>query len=375
MAKSFFANKRTGSGLWRWLGLVALVGLVVAIWRVGFCVPEPGDGGAGVEDVSESAAPGGGLERGESAVDEARDGEVDARTAMEMANETVAEDMAVVVGGSEAVGAAAGVGGGVVERRDDLEHDAGRARELFQRGRQAMAEEDYIGARSLLSQAVALGLDEGAEKAARELLNAAADKWLFSPGVFAGDVYCENHQVKSGELLSTIGKRYKVPYELLMRINGIKDARKVAAGRRIKVVRGPFHLVVERKRFLMSVYLGDVLVRSRSVGLGSAGRGTPTGLWRAEAGKKQVNPEWTDPDSGEHYYPDDPENPLGERWVGLEGLEGNAKGRSGFGIHGTIKPDEIGRGASRGCIRLHNGDMAELFDLVTAGLSEVRVLP
>ena len=59
--------------------------------------------------------------------------------------------------------------------------------------------------------------------------------------------------------------------------------------------------------------------------------------------------------------------------IGLHGKEGEAVGRGGFGIHGTIRPEEIGKAASRGCIRLHNKDVAVLYDLLAEGQSFVWV--
>jgi hypothetical protein len=38
-----------------------------------------------------------------------------------------------------------------------------------------------------------------------------------------------------------------------------------------------------------------------------------------------------------------------------------------YGIHGTTKPDSIGRAASHGCIRMQNKDVIELYELVKHG--------
>jgi len=39
----------------------------------------------------------------------------------------------------------------------------------------------------------------------------------------------------------------------------------------------------------------------------------------------------------------------------------------GFGIHGTNRPDSIGKNASHGCIRLRNQDIEDLFARVQVG--------
>jgi len=45
-----------------------------------------------------------------------------------------------------------------------------------------------------------------------------------------------------------------------------------------------------------------------------------------------------------------------------------------FAIHGTKDPETIGTRASRGCIRLFNGDVVEAYDVMEAGVSEVLVV-
>jgi lipoprotein-anchoring transpeptidase ErfK/SrfK len=259
--------------------------------------------------------------------------------------------------------------GGVSER---TAAQALQAVKLFEQGRSAWQAKKYLAARDALSDAVKLGLMPEQEKQARQMLNEAADQWLFSRDIYEGDEFCRLYKVASGDMLVNLQKQFAVPYKLLMRVNNITNENNVPAGKSIKVVQGPFHVLVDRSRFMMSVYLGDVLVRSYKVGLGKTGRQTPTGLWKVKL--KQENPAWYDAEAGKNYLPNDPENPLGERWIAIEGLEGPAEDRTGFGIHGTIKPDEIGKAASRGCIRLYNGDVRELYDLLMEGQSLVRVI-
>ena len=39
----------------------------------------------------------------------------------------------------------------------------------------------------------------------------------------------------------------------------------------------------------------------------------------------------------------------------------------GYGIHGTNDDSSIGRQATAGCVRMHNSDVIELYDMVTKG--------
>lgn len=52
-------------------------------------------------------------------------------------------------------------------------------------------------------------------------------------------------------------------------------------------------------------------------------------------------------------------NPLGTRWMGLD--------VKSFGIHGTNRPNSVGKNASHGCIRLRNEDVEDLFARVRVG--------
>lgn len=57
--------------------------------------------------------------------------------------------------------------------------------------------------------------------------------------------------------------------------------------------------------------------------------------------------------------PPGPNNPVGVAWIGLD--------RQGYGIHGTPKPEEVGRTESHGCFRLANWNAEYLIKLVTVG--------
>ncbi len=201
-----------------------------------------------------------------------------------------------------------------------------------------------------------------------------SDKWLFSKLVYPEDKLCAGYKVNSGDMLSTIGKKQNVPYEVLMQINNMAKAESLQAGVAIKVINGPFHARVYRSTFTLDLYLQNTYVKSFSVGLGKQGMETPTGRWRVKEGGKLIQPIWTDPVTGKTYHPEDPDYPLGSRWIALEGLEGNAIGKKGFAIHGTKNPEQIGMQGSQGCIRLHNGDAVIVYNLMTPGQSLVDVV-
>ncbi len=232
-----------------------------------------------------------------------------------------------------------------------------------------------IDARKKLNDALRMPMNIQQRTFVKDQLSELANKWLLSKIIFPDDKLCGSYLVKSGELLETIGKRYKVPWEILLEINKISRPQALQAGEQIKVINGPFHAKVYRSTFTMDLYLQDeTFVRSFRVGLGTEETETPTGLWRVKSDGKLIKPPWPDPVTGKMYYPEDPDYPLGSRWIGLEGIKGNAKGRTGFGIHGTKEPEQIGATGSRGCIRMHNGEVVLIYNLLVPGVSTVEVV-
>jgi lipoprotein-anchoring transpeptidase ErfK/SrfK len=211
------------------------------------------------------------------------------------------------------------------------------------------------------------------ERLVKAKLSELATKWLFGPDIYPSDRLCQSYLVQPGDQLRVIGQRCKVPYELLMSINRIPRPEALRAGQYIKIVNGPFHAKVSRSNFTVDIYLQDTYVCTYPVGLGRPGYETPKGLWVVKPGGKLIKPQWTDPDTGRTYRPEDPDYPLGSRWIGLEGIEGEAVGREGFAIHGTNDPNQIGQQGSRGCIRLHNGDAVAVYNMLMPGQSKVRV--
>lgn len=172
--------------------------------------------------------------------------------------------------------------------------------------------------------------------------------------------FVEPYVIEPGDRLEQIAAHYHVTWEYLSKLNRV-DAKRIQAGRRLKVVRGPFSGVVELDDYSLTIHLQGYYVRRFPVGIGRD-RSSPIG--RFAVLNKVVNPQYTDPD-GHVIAGDDPANPLGERWIDL----GNS-----YGIHGTIEPDSIGSAASRGCVRLGDKDIVNVYDFLTVG-SEVVVRP
>ncbi|MHC4293055.1 MAG: L,D-transpeptidase family protein [Planctomycetota bacterium] len=230
-----------------------------------------------------------------------------------------------------------------------------------------------IDARDQLNEMLTVPMSDKQQRLIKQQLTAISNEWLFSRQVHASDTLCELYEVQVGDMFRKIAKKCKVPHEFLMKINNISDPRSLRAGETIKIVNGPFNCRINRSTFTLDLYLQDTYVRSFVVGLGRPSHETPTGCWLVKYDGKLIQPTWTDPETGKTYQAHDPDYPLGARWIGLEGIDGQAKGRTGFAIHGTKNPEEIGKAVSRGCIRLDNKDVILMYDLLMPGSSQVLV--
>jgi len=257
---------------------------------------------------------------------------------------------------------------GAAAATDQQNRERGLA--LVASGRQAMERQEAVTARAQFSEALQHDLPLSEMVKLRADLTRLARDTIFSTSITKDDPFVEAYVIQPGETLGKIARRFGVTDDFLARINDIPNKNRIRAGQRLKVVRGPFHAVVSKSDYSLDVYLQGTFLKRFPVGLG-ADDGTPTGRWRV-AGKLK-NPTYYPPRGGQIIAADDPDNPLGERWIGLEGVDGEAVGQERYGIHGTIEPDSIGSSVSMGCIRMHNADVEELFDLLIEGDSEVTV--
>ncbi len=213
-------------------------------------------------------------------------------------------------------------------------------------------------------------------QAIRDTLTSVNMDLVFGPKVSAGDPLVELYEVKAGDVLTKVTLKYKIPYPLVEVINKTQ-ANRIRVGQKLKMIQGPMHAVVRKGEFRMDVFVNGpdgkpVYVRSFPVGLGEEDS-TPPGTW-VLSGKVQ-NPSWTNPRTRQSFTADDPANPIGEFWIGLQGTDEGTQGKRGYGIHGTIEPESIGRMMSMGCIRMRHDDISLLFKMLYDKLSTVKVEP
>jgi LysM repeat protein len=237
----------------------------------------------------------------------------------------------------------------------------------------ATAASEPVQARALLSSALLSGeLSPLDAKRASDALVEIGRVLAFTPVYNANDPMFFQYTIQSGDSLEKIVRRHKIgcDWRLVQRINNIRKPESIRTGQRLKLPKGPFSAVVSKRDYRVDICIGAgserVVVTSLPCGLGSA-NGTPTGNFKVRSGSKLLNPEWTHPVTGEHYAGDDPKNPIGEHWLGLEGTDATNAQLAGYGIHGTIDVDSIGQDRSLGCVRLLADDVAIVWECLGDG--------
>lgn len=250
----------------------------------------------------------------------------------------------------------------------------------------ALTANEPLVARLLLNRALHDPRATNADRQSiRARLTSINDELIFSPRVVEGDPLVERYVIKSGDSLSKIAaaQQLAIDWRLLQRVNRITDPRRIRVGQTIKLIRGPFDAVIDKSDFRLDLYAmvgsddsadSRLYIRSFRVGLGEHDA-TPIGSWVVRRHSKLINPHWVNPRTGERFSPDNPDNPIGERWIGLEGTDDTTTQIQGIGIHGTIEPESIGTEASMGCVRLEAEDVEIVYETLVEGVSRIEIVP
>jgi hypothetical protein len=118
-----------------------------------------------------------------------------------------------------------------------------------------------------------------------------------------------------------------------------------------------YQIEVNKTTNKLYLYYNGSVIKTYPVATGRTKKLTPEGIFRI--GFKAVKPGWTK--NGKTIPGGSPQNPLGERWLGLRVNGDNARI---YGIHGTNNPSSIGKHVSNGCIRMYNKNVIELYNRV-----------
>jgi hypothetical protein len=179
----------------------------------------------------------------------------------------------------------------------------------------------------------------------------------------------ELYEIQQGDTLESIAKKFKALSGVkgaIMYVNNYKENAILRAGRKVRVTKGTWSLVVDKSLFKMWVLYEGCPWKGYTITTGAPAKETP--IAKFVVGGKNPKPAWWPPAdvkiSGKAPVPyGDPQNPLGEWWVSLE-----HDIHHGIGIHGTNDPGSIGSKASNGCIRMLNEEVVEVAALAFKGM-------
>jgi LysM repeat protein len=167
------------------------------------------------------------------------------------------------------------------------------------------------------------------------------------------------HEVISGDTLGKLAKKYGTTIDLIKISNHLKS-NIIRIGQRLRIWTRPFNIFIDKSQNKLILKDGEDVVKVYSVSTGE-NNGTPVGAFKIVT--KLIDPVWFN--KGVVVHPDSPQNVLGTRWLGFD--------LPGYGIHGTIEPDTIGRQVTAGCVRMKNGDVEELYNILVIGTKVVIV--
>jgi len=109
---------------------------------------------------------------------------------------------------------------------------------------------------------------------------------------------------------------------------------------------------------ILMLKTGEKVVKVYNVSTG-ANNSTPVGEFTITT--KLTDPVWFN--RGVVVPPESPENVLGSRWLGFD--------LPGYGIHGTVEPETIGKQVTAGCVRMRNEEVEELYSIIPFGTKVV----
>jgi L,D-transpeptidase ErfK/SrfK len=184
----------------------------------------------------------------------------------------------------------------------------------------------------------------------------------------------QRYRVMNGDTLGLVAARFGLEPAVLARDNGLAANARLKPGDTLEIdnrhiVPAGFDdgIVVNLPQRRLFLFRNGALKQSYPVAVGSGGWKTPPGSFTVQT--KEIDPTWDVPKSiqaemarkGQRVLtrvPPGPANPLGTRWIGVNGA---------IGIHGTNAPSSIFKYSTHGCIRMATEDVEHLFELIEKG--------
>ncbi len=184
------------------------------------------------------------------------------------------------------------------------------------------------------------------ETALNELLDGLAGEVVYSRSHLLASAY----MVKPGDRLEVIAAQYKVPWQLLVNINGIANPNVLTPGTELKVMNGPFAGVVNGQKHTLTLYVQDCYAGRFPIGLGSQARLDVTSFVVTK--KPDPQPASVNADPAKLF------------WVELDPMIPNSDHMT---LHPSSDPDHPDRDGAQGCFSLSPRDAKDVYEILSLG--------
>ncbi len=216
---------------------------------------------------------------------------------------------------------------------------------------------EYLQAQGILKDMLVRFMADPRVEKVQERLEAVNMRVLVSGLMVPG--LTVQREVVAGDTLSMIADEFHTTVAFIKKQNGLTNDV-IRRGQLLRIWTGRLSAVVDKSQNTLMLLSNGELIKTYRVATGTDNI-TPVGTFKIVT--KLQDPAWTH--EGRVIPYGDPENILGTRWMGFN--------ISGYGIHGTTDPAKIGEQATAGCVRMHNGDVEELYDLLPVN-TEVTIM-
>lgn len=167
------------------------------------------------------------------------------------------------------------------------------------------------------------------------------------------------YEVEPGDTLMNIARKFGTTVDLIKIANSLKSDN-IQARAKLKISKAKYKILVDKSQNILTLLGDNDIIKVYRVSTGE-NSSTPAGNFKII--NKIIDPVWY---TQKAIVPaESPDNVLGSRWLGFN--------LPGYGIHGTVSPEKIGQQATKGCVRMLNAEVEELYKIVPIG-TEVTIV-
>ena len=167
------------------------------------------------------------------------------------------------------------------------------------------------------------------------------------------------YEIEPGDTLTNIARKFGTTVDLIKIANALRNDN-IQVRAKLKVSKAKYKILVDKSQNILTLMSEDSVIKVYRV---STGENNSTPLGNFKIVNKIIDPVWY---TEKAIVPaESPDNVLGSRWIGFN--------LPGYGIHGTVSPEKIGQQATKGCVRMINAEVEELYKIVPIG-TEVTVV-